>query len=843
MALEAYLDSNGQLAMPLVASTRGGGGFLETLNSYLSLQKDGLSGAPVASHFDPAFGKLSTPVSRMVHLNANLVSGDMNSAVLNNTSNSGPSIGASSLVTDANSPLSGVAHLQRSGSPNMDSYLNLPSSPVSFSSNNLSPSVLDGSSIAQQTSHLDQNCRQGRKRMQPQQQENSTATCQSTSQTHRVSLPTGINQESGTSTQMRKKPRLDMNKEDILHQQILQQLLQRQDSLQLQDHNQQLQALIQQHRLKSQQQQQILQSIPQAQGVHVLQQQQQMRHHLKQQITNPISAAHPLDVGICSRRLMQYIYHLRHRPLDNNIAYWRKFVADYYAPCAKKRWCLSLYDNIGQHALGVFSQAAMEAWHCDICGSKSGKGFEAIFEILPRLGKIKFESGVIDELLFLDLPHERRFPSGLMMLEYGKAVQESVYQQFRVVREGKLRIIFSHELKILSWEFCARNHEELLPRRLVAPQVNHLVHAADKYQNTINDSGSDGVLRQDLQSNCNMFLTAGRQLARNLELILVNDLGFSKRYVRCLQIAEVVNSMKDLMTFSHDKNMGPIESLKSYPREDTTTNIQMQQMEEIEQVRSAQCLLTDRNKLLAMHPGPSSNMNVNSNMTDGVLSGSELAVLALTNYQKMMQRQNSGNSTMSTVKQEPSCLINCSSQSAIPSPVLVPRSQSPGMLQNLPNNGLSSSQLSQGSKNLQQRIIDKLLQEMVTNSRAKGVQSANGRVKEEVLGELNGSTVRLPTRAHGASMGGNLSGLSNTRGAAAATGDVLDSIVGRTDSSNAASNSNLSKISGNTTLIKREPDLPESFHLPEAVQDMANEFSLYGILNGDWKNMDYGWKA
>ena len=26
-------------------------------------------------------------------------------------------------------------------------------------------------------------------------------------------------------------------------------------------------------------------------------------------------------------------------------------------------------------------------------------------------------------------------------------------------------------IQILSWEFCAQHHEELLPRRLVAPQV------------------------------------------------------------------------------------------------------------------------------------------------------------------------------------------------------------------------------------------------------------------------------------------------------------------------------------------------------------------------------------
>ncbi|XLR37408.1 hypothetical protein S83_022068, partial [Arachis hypogaea] len=46
---------------------------------------------------------------------------------------------------------------------------------------------------------------------------------------------------------------------------------------------------------------------------------------------------------------------------ENTIAYWRKFVAEYYSPRAKERRCLSLYNN--------------DAWQCDICGSKSGRGF------------------------------------------------------------------------------------------------------------------------------------------------------------------------------------------------------------------------------------------------------------------------------------------------------------------------------------------------------------------------------------------------------------------------------------------------------------------------------------
>jgi hypothetical protein len=73
---------------------------------------------------------------------------------------------------------------------------------------------------------------------------------------------------------------------------------------------------------------------------------------------------------------------------------------------------------------------------------------EATFEVLPRLNEIKFGSGVIDELLFLDMPRELRLSSGIMMLEYAKAVQESVYEQLRVVREGQLRVIFTQDLKV-----------------------------------------------------------------------------------------------------------------------------------------------------------------------------------------------------------------------------------------------------------------------------------------------------------------------------------------------------------------------------------------------------------
>lgn len=73
---------------------------------------------------------------------------------------------------------------------------------------------------------------------------------------------------------------------------------------------------------------------------------------------------------------------------------------------------------------------------------------EVTSEVLPRLNKVSFESGVIEEILFLDMPCEHRLPSGLMVLEYEKAVQEGVYEGFRVVRKGKLRITFTYDLKV-----------------------------------------------------------------------------------------------------------------------------------------------------------------------------------------------------------------------------------------------------------------------------------------------------------------------------------------------------------------------------------------------------------
>ncbi|CAN1755087.1 Probable transcriptional regulator SLK2 [Linum perenne] len=800
-----------------MAPSRVTGGLAQSSSSSgIFFQGDGHSQAVANSHLSTSFGNSSSSIQRTGHHNLGPVSGDMNNSVLNSVANSGPSVGASSVVTDANSAFSGGPRLLRSASINTDPRM--PASPMSFTSNNISisgNSAVDGSSVVQQGNHQESNAQQIH-HSQLQQRGASSATSLPTGQTGQGPLNMGVNApgsylQDPNLSQVQKKPRLDIKQEDMLQQQVLQQLLQRQDSMQFQAHNPQLQSLLQQQRLR--QQQQILQSMPPLQRAHFQQQQQlQMRQQMQQQAMQPApnSVKRPFDNGVCARRMMQYLYHQRQRPA--------------------------------------------EAWQCDICGSKSGRGFEATYDVLPRLNEIKFGSGVIDELLFFDLPRESRLPNGLLMLEYGKTVQESVYEQLRVVREGQLRVIFTHDLKILSWDFCVRRHEELLPRRVVAPQVNQLVQVAQKCQSTISESGPDGVSQKDLQDNSNLVVNAGRQLAKSLELQSLNDLGFSKRYVRCLQISEVVNSMKDLIDFCGDQKSGPIDSLKNYPRHtDTAKQLQMQKMQEMEQLANAQGLPSDRNtlnKLMALYPGINNAINNNGQLANrGALNGPAQTAMALSNYQTLLSRQNSMNSNSSSHQQEQQHQQQQQQQQPTSSFNNSP-SYAPGSVQNLRGRGYSSPHLPPqqnhqqhpqmqmqhrssssngllqqgGNQALQQQMMQQLLQEMSSNSNRGGGNNHH----QPSMSAPNGGAGR--------------NGVSNNKSAAAPTmsGGVNGppSAPSRSNSFKSAQTSDSSAAGGGGGSTMVSDHLPQNLH--DDMQDIPSEFTDTDFFNSDF---DYGWKA
>jgi len=298
----------------------------------------------------------------------------------------------------------------------------------------------------------------------------------------------------------------------------------------------------------------------------------------------------------------------------------------------------------------------------------------------------------------------------------------------------------------------------------------------------------------------------------------------------------------------------PAECLKNYPLLTTASKLQMQKMQEMEQMANVHGLPTDRNtlnKLMAMNPGLNNHINSTRNMVNR-----GTAHLALTNYQNILMRQNSMNSSPGSLQREgssfnnsnlsPSSALQGAGPSLIPgsmqnSPVggfpgshLPPQQQQQQLLQQptLSANGLlqqNHSQGSQGNQSLQQQqMIHQLVQEMSNNnggmqSQSLGGPNANGNMAKNAL-----------------SFGGHTPSLSG--GPVNVPGN--NGPISRNNSFKTASNSDSSAAGGNNGFNPRTSDMPQSLHLQGMGQDIGPEFADSAFFNSDLDdNMGFGWKA
>ncbi|KAK4340927.1 hypothetical protein RND71_039428 [Anisodus tanguticus] len=624
-------------------------------------------------------------------------------------------------------------------------------------------------------------------------------------------------------------------------------------------HQQRLMQLQQQ-----QQQQQLLKGLPQQRNP--LQQQFQTQNHA---IRSPVKPAY--EPGMCARRLTHYLYQQQHRPEDNNIEFWRKFVVEYFVPNAKKKWCVSMYGS-GRQTTGVFPQ---DVWHCEICNRKPGRGFEATAEVLPRLFKIKYESGTLEELLYVDMPREYQNSSGQIVLDYAKAIQESVFEQLRVVRDGQLRIVFSQpDLKIVSWEFCARRHEELIPRRLLIPQVSQLGAAAQKYQAATQNGSTASV--PDLQNNCNMFVASARQLAKALEVPLVNDLGYTKRYVRCLQISEVVNSMKDLIDYSRETRTGPMESLAKFPRrngssggvhgaaqpsEDQSQQQQTQSQSQQQQQTASQNSNHESSVQAGAMQLASSNgiPSVNNSLNQSSVASSNSTVVRLLHQNSMNSRQQipmngvsspyAGNAVQmplpSSSNTMPQSQPNSSAfQSPTPCSSSNPPQTSHGGLSsgshvnsaNSPNISMHQPTLSGDvDANDSQSSVQKIIHEMMMSSQLGGGGLVGGGTMGNDMKSVNG----MMATANNSSLVGNGTANANI-GMSPGYGNMGNGL------SQAAMASGIRAALGNNSMsMNGRVGMPMSQEqsMTQQKQDLGNQLlSGLGAVNG-FNNLQFDWKT
>jgi hypothetical protein len=371
-----------------------------------------------------------------------------------------------------------------------------------------------------------------------------------------------------------------------------------------------------------------------------------------------------------------------------------------------------------------------------------------------------------------------------------------------------------------------------------------------------------------------MVLTAGRQLAKSLELQSLNDLGFSKRFVRTLQISEVCNSMKDLIDICFDHNVGAIESLKNYSQFSTSSKHQMQKMQEMEQGANVQGLPPDRNtlnKLMTLNPGSNNIINNNHNMGNrGTLTGPSQAALAMSSYQNLLMRQNSMNSSPSALHREGSPFNNsiqspssASLQGAGAAAII------PGSMQNSPHNstgGFSNQHLPSQQQRQQQQQQQQHLQQLSLSANnlpqqnhsqgPQGNQSLQQQMIQQLLQDMSNNNGGVQQQSHsGPNVSGNMAknnlGFGGqtppTTGGGSASGPANNGPVSRSNSFKAASNSDSSAAAGggsNNGFNQRASDMQQNLALQDVASEFGHEFADNPFFNSDLDdNMGFNWKT
>jgi hypothetical protein len=66
-----------------------------------------------------------------------------------------------------------------------------------------------------------------------------------------------------------------------------------------------------------------------------------------------------------------------------------------------------------------------------------------------------------------------RLPFSRQVL-FESLMEEAVFEELRVIRVGKLRILFNHVMQMRLWEFSIEGHCNLVPHRLIINKLQHL---------------------------------------------------------------------------------------------------------------------------------------------------------------------------------------------------------------------------------------------------------------------------------------------------------------------------------------------------------------------------------
>ncbi|ODQ56339.1 hypothetical protein SAICODRAFT_28550 [Saitoella complicata NRRL Y-17804] len=229
--------------------------------------------------------------------------------------------------------------------------------------------------------------------------------------------------------------------------------------------------------------------------------------------------------GAAILRLLNYCNHLSSPGQDRSIASWKRFISEYYA------------DN------GVMRYTLFNTLH------RESKQFEISTAVLPRYYCTTYESGVKRIQLILEDPSEHSTNNNGYYVECSRA---SIVYWFatgcQVVATGNLRVYFGAYqtgIKIEAFEFLTNHHEEFVPMR---PRQSPRVPGASPNSPPVKSEEND----RDPRTTVSAPESA------------INEFGVTLKTMRCLEIAESISHMSDLITFSRQQGSSPIQALKQY---------------------------------------------------------------------------------------------------------------------------------------------------------------------------------------------------------------------------------------------------------------------------------------
>lgn len=148
------------------------------------------------------------------------------------------------------------------------------------------------------------------------------------------------------------------------------------------------------------------------------------------------------NVGPCVQQLMKFNDGQRTGSIKNSLEeFWKPFVKTY------------------------FTSDAMIM--LDILMNTETKSIKLPVEALPSILKSKYDAGVKDDRLLLEMPYEFALEDGIHVVDCPRTTILTTFPYSKVCTDGHLRVHFSHDKKISCWEFTTKNYEELFNRNII----------------------------------------------------------------------------------------------------------------------------------------------------------------------------------------------------------------------------------------------------------------------------------------------------------------------------------------------------------------------------------------